>query len=49
MLGLKARQDSNNFWDLFKAAGEDILAFLKRKKKLKAAFTLIEKQLLAAP
>ena len=47
--GLKSRQDSNNFYREYKSAGEDILNYLKRKKKLEEAFPLIRKEVLNIP
>lgn len=49
LLGLNSRQDSNNFWREFQACEYDFGDFLLRKKKLREAFPLIEKQVLLAP
>jgi transposase-like protein len=50
ILGHADRQWSNNFWREYEAAGGDILAYLKRKKRLEdEAFSLIETQILAQP
>lgn len=49
LFGLKSRQDSNNYYREFQSCDEDILSFLKRKKKLERALPLIEEQVLKMP
>jgi len=49
LFGLHARQDSNNFFREFQFFGEDFYQYLERKRKLKEAFPLIEKQILKYP
>ena len=49
LFGLKARQDSNNFYREFQACGYDFLKYLQRKSKLGEAFPLIEEQVLEMP
>lgn len=49
IFGLKSRQDSNNFFREFNHSGQDFLSYLERKKRLKAALPLIEKQALKNP
>ncbi len=49
LFGLKTRQDSNNYYREFQACDEDLLSFLKRKKKLEGALPLIEELVLKMP
>jgi len=49
LFGLKSRQDSNNFHREFLHSEKDFLFYLERKRKLKAALPLIEKQVLKNP
>ena len=49
LFGLNSRQDSNNFYREFQECDEDMLFYLKRKKKLEEALPEIEKQVLEMP
>ena len=49
LFGLKKRQNSNNYYREFVECDEDLLLFLKRKKRLEESLPLIEKQILKMP
>jgi hypothetical protein len=49
IFGLNSRQASNHFYREFQDAGYDFGDYLKRKKRLEEAFSLIERQVLAEP
>ena len=47
--GFKHRQNSENYFRIFKSCGEDIKDYLNRKQKLGDSFPFIEKQILQFP